>query len=221
MNKRWWMTICGAVLAAGPLMLNAQDTFGVPRQAPQPSYPQPPNNPAQQPDAPSAPAAGRGMDLDQLAKMERQDFGVAASAQLHDGAMHGPTPSSIPGGQVVTTKGLVSLVQGRQVPYFLVDVLGGQEMLPGALMGVWMAQPGNFNDQVQQQVVQAMQNGTQGRKDAVVVFYCLSNNCWMSYNAALRAIKAGYTNVLWYRGGVEAWKAAGLPTQAPQQGGYP
>ena len=41
----------------------------------------------------------------------------------------------------------------------------------------------------------------------------------MSYNAALRAINAGYTNVKWYRGGIEAWKAAGLPTQpAPQQG---
>jgi hypothetical protein len=43
----------------------------------------------------------------------------------------------------------------------------------------------------------------------------------MSYNAALRAINAGYTNVLWYRGGIEAWKMAGLPTQAVQQQGYP
>ena len=36
----------------------------------------------------------------------------------------------------------------------------------------------------------------------------------MSYNASLRAINLGYTNVLWYRGGIEAWKQAGLPVQS-------
>ena len=66
---------------------------------------------------------------------------------------------------------------------------------------------------------------TQGRKGVALVFYCQSRECWMSYNAALRAIHAGYTNVLWYRGGIEAWKFAGMPTQqgaagsAPQAGG--
>jgi rhodanese-related sulfurtransferase len=35
----------------------------------------------------------------------------------------------------------------------------------------------------------------------------------MSYNAALRAINLGYRNVLWYRGGVEAWKAGGNQVQ--------
>jgi PQQ-dependent catabolism-associated CXXCW motif protein len=187
----------------------------------QPNYPpQQPNYPPQQPNyPPQQPGPGRGMDLDQLMKMERQDFGVAAAPQLHNGAMHGPTPSSIPGGQLITTKGLIGLVQAKQAPYFLFDVLGGPDVLPGAIPSVWMAQPGSFNDQVQQQFSQAMQQGTKGRKDTVLVFYCLSNHCWMSYNAALRAINAGYTNVLWYRGGIEAWKAAGQQTQPAQQQG--
>jgi len=30
-------------------------------------------------------------------------------------------------------------------------------------------------------------------------------------NLALRLVALGYTNVLWYRGGREAWEAAGLP----------
>jgi PQQ-dependent catabolism-associated CXXCW motif protein len=132
--------------------------------------------------------------------------------------MHSPTPGSVPGGQLITTKALMDLMQARKTPYFLFDVLGGPEMLPGAIPSVWMAQPGNFNDPMQQQFAQVMQQGTQGRKDTTLVFYCLSNNCWMSYNAALRAINAGYTNVRWYRGGIEAWKAAGLPTQPAQQG---
>ena len=35
----------------------------------------------------------------------------------------------------------------------------------------------------------------------------------MSYNAALRAIRTGYTQVLWYSGGIEAWKSAGVAVQ--------
>jgi rhodanese-related sulfurtransferase len=46
---------------------------------------------------------------------------------------------------------------------------------------------------------------------ALVVF-CESTVCWQSYNAALRAAADGYVNVVWYRGGVAAWRAAGLPT---------
>ena len=245
--KTNWMMMSAALIAVCSMNAYAQDSFGrgqaPPQQQPnyppqqpnyppqqpnyppqqpnyppgpqQPNYPPQPNNPVQQP--PSGP--GRGMDLDQLMRVERQDFGVPATQQLHDGAMHAPTPTSIPGAQVITTKGLVGLVQGRQAPFFLFDVLGGPEVLPNAIPAVWMAQPGSFNDQMQQQFAQVMQQGTQGRKDTALVFYCLSNHCWMSYNAALRAVNAGYKNVLWYRGGIEAWKAAGFPTQpAPQQG---
>ena len=244
MKTRDWMMLCAAVLSVATVSAQAQDSFGRGQQPSQqqPSYPpqqpayppQQPNYPPQQPayppqqpayppqpnqPGPPQPGTGRGMDLDQLMKVERQDFGVQPTPQLHDGAMHAPTPTSIPGGNLITTKGLIGLVQGKQAPYFLFDVLGGPEVLPGAIPAVWMAQPGSFNDQLQQQFTQVMRQGTQGRNDTVLVFYCLSNHCWMSYNAALRAINAGYKNVLWYRGGIEAWKAAGLPTQpAPQQG---
>lgn len=160
-----------------------------------------------------------GANLDQLMQMERQDYGVQPVAQLHSGAMHGPTPASIPGGQLITTKGLVALVQGKQAPYMLFDVLGGPQTLPGAIPAVVLAQPGSFNDQISQQFGQMLQQATQGRKDAPLIFYCLSTQCWMSYNAALRAINLGYTNVLWYRGGLEAWQQAGLPTQPAQQFG--
>lgn len=163
---------------------------------------------AQQPD--SATAAARG---DAATRHERQDFGVPATKRLHAGPLHGPTPSSLPGGQVVTTRGLASLMQARQAPFVVFDVLGGSESLPNALPAAWLAQSGSFDDTVQQQAAQLFAQQTQGRKDVALVFYCLSRECWMSYNAALRAVAAGYANVLWYRGGLEAWKGAGLPTQ--------
>ncbi len=45
--------------------------------------------------------------------------------------------------------------------------------------------------------------------------------CWGSYNAALRAIRLGYTNVHWFRGGVEAWQQAGLPLRDAAQASKP
>ena len=44
------------------------------------------------------------------------------------------------------------------------------------------------------------------------MIFCLSYECWLSYNTSLRASLMGYKNVHWYRGGVQSWKAAGLPT---------
>jgi PQQ-dependent catabolism-associated CXXCW motif protein len=44
-----------------------------------------------------------------------------------------------------------------------------------------------------------------------LVFFCVNSQCWLSYNASLRAAALGYTNVYWYRGGIESWRAAGLP----------
>ena len=149
--------------------------------------------------------------------MERQDFGVQPKSQLHSGAMHGPTPASIPGGQVITTKGIVELVQGRQTPFIIIDVLGGPELLPGATYAVPAHQAGSFNDATQHEFGQFLQQMTGGNKEMPLILYCQSTQCWMSYNASLRAINLGYKNVLWYRGGIEAWKAAGQQTMTPQQ----
>ncbi|MFC3613692.1 rhodanese-like domain-containing protein [Lutimaribacter marinistellae] len=158
-----------------------------------------------------------GNPLDQLAHYERQDFGVQPVQQLHAGQMHGQTPASIPGGQLLTTKGLVELVQSRQTPYLLFDVLGGGETLPGAIPAVQASSPGHFQDQTQQAFGQFLQQATQGNQEVPLIFYCASIECWMSYNAALRAINLGYRNVLWYRGGLAAWKqAGGLTSQAGQ-----
>ena len=50
-------------------------------------------------------------------------------------------------------------------------------------------------------------------KAAPVVFFCNAGSCWKSYKASVVAMKAGYTKVQWFRGGMPEWVAAGLPTQ--------
>lgn len=183
---------------------------------PQPDFQPPPSFPQPQPQPNQTDMMVQ--QLQQMAQMELQDYGVQPTQQLHDGAMHGPTPSSIPGARVTTTAELFQLVMSNQQPYLLFDVLGGDQTLPGAIMAVNAAQPGSFQDQTQQGFGQFLQQVTGGRQDAALVFYCASTQCWMSYNAALRAANLGYRNVLWYRGGLEAWSYAGLPTM-PAGGG--
>jgi PQQ-dependent catabolism-associated CXXCW motif protein len=48
-------------------------------------------------------------------------------------------------------------------------------------------------------------------KNAPLVVYCLSWECWLSYNATLTAGDLGYKNLYWYRGGISAWNQARLP----------
>lgn len=42
-----------------------------------------------------------------------------------------------------------------------------------------------------------------------VVFFCL-RDCWMSWNAAKRALEWGYANVIWFSEGTDAWQEAGF-----------
>jgi PQQ-dependent catabolism-associated CXXCW motif protein len=146
---------------------------------------------------------------DALMAWERQDMGVPAPRQLHDGPLHGPTPNQIPGGQVITTQGLLPLLQQSEVPVKVFDVLGSGQGLPQAIPAAWAARPGRFDDETQSRLAQLLRQASGGRRDVALVFYCGGPQCWMSYNAALRAIELGYPNVMWYRGGMEAWRRAG------------
>ena len=50
-------------------------------------------------------------------------------------------------------------------------------------------------------------------KNKAMVFYCNGSPCWRGYKGADAAIKAGYKKVSWFRDGLPAWEAKGLPTE--------
>ena len=50
-------------------------------------------------------------------------------------------------------------------------------------------------------------------KAAPVVIYCNGPECWKSFKASTLAIKAGYTNILWYREGFPNWKSQERPSE--------
>ena len=48
-----------------------------------------------------------------------------------------------------------------------------------------------------------------------VVIYC-HERCWLSWNAAKRAISYGYRSVAWFPEGIEGWRATGMATSEVQ-----
>ncbi|MDX1810588.1 MAG: rhodanese-like domain-containing protein [Gammaproteobacteria bacterium] len=52
-------------------------------------------------------------------------------------------------------------------------------------------------------------------KSTPVVFYCNGIKCGRSVKAAKIAIAEGYTNIYWFRGGMQEWEAKGLPVVHP------
>lgn len=56
---------------------------------------------------------------------------------------------------------------------------------------------------------------TRNDRSAEVVIFC-KRDCWMSWNAAKRALGWGFTGVHWFPGGIEAWQdQGGVLEEAP------
>jgi PQQ-dependent catabolism-associated CXXCW motif protein len=72
---------------------------------------------------------------------------------------------------------------------------------------------GALADVTQRYFEKGLQKASGGDRQRPLAFYCLTN-CWMSWNAAKRAIAMGYAHVYWYPDGTDGWAAAGHPLEA-------
>lgn len=150
---------------------------------------------------------------------EKRDFGVPPSAELRLADHASPTPLTIPGARVIATAELrVRLEEPLDARPLLFDVLGEDQhaTIPGA---IWLPGAGrgtSFDDDVQAKLAKLLEFATRGERARPLVFFCSSPECWLSYNAALRAVRLGYADVRWYRGGLEAWRANGGALAPPR-----
>jgi PQQ-dependent catabolism-associated CXXCW motif protein len=146
---------------------------------------------------------------------EERDWGVVPSTALKPAPYTAPTPIEIPGARSVRTDELKRLLaaETESARPLLFDVASGEGhvTLAGGLWWPGVGRGANFLDTIQGEVATRLEQVTGGKKTRPLAFYCVNSQCWLSYNASLRAVALGYTRVLWYRGGVEAWRAAGLP----------
>ncbi len=147
---------------------------------------------------------------------EAEDFGVDAPSGLRAGsAIHGATPIAAPAGtRRITTAELLKLYKS-QPKLVVLDTLHSKAIKRSTLpLTTWLYGAGWEQEGVDALIdrnLRKVMKTLAPRKDAAIVTYCSSKDCWLSWNAALRLKQAGYTRVYWYRGGIEAWKQAGLP----------
>ena len=150
---------------------------------------------------------------------EDRDWGIAPTQQLRRPPYHGPTPRGIPGAQVLKTAELKAMME-TAAPPLAIDVASGAGH-DSVRNAVWLDGAGHvgsraggradFIDAIQARLADDLARLSGGDKSRALVFFCVDSECWLSYNTALRAAALGYTRVYWYRGGIEAWRAAGLP----------
>lgn len=168
------------------------------------------------------PPASAGGDEEPPASIE-QTVPEPADYRLDD--YRAPTPATVAGGTAVTTAELSALMASREV--LLIDVLPQQKRPEGLPEGtLWLPKPrhnipgsvwlpevgrGALSPEVEAYFRDNLERLTAGDRDRPLAIYCLAQ-CWMSWNAAKRAIGYGYRQVYWYRDGTDGWTAAGLPT---------
>lgn len=147
---------------------------------------------------------------DQAFSYEDKDWGVSPTSSPQGPPFGRPTPTTIPGARVIKTLELEALLDSNK-QVVVIDVLDSKTRttIPGAY---WIPGAGDsrFYRAEKSRFAAALEKIVGPDKDRPVVFMCLSSECWESYNASLHAIEAGYKDVLWYRGGTNAWSGANL-----------
>jgi PQQ-dependent catabolism-associated CXXCW motif protein len=141
------------------------------------------------------------------------------------GQINSAVPATITGGTVIHAAGLAQLLKQTKLP--VVDVSNEpkrppgmapeapwlplpQEVIPGSvwLPGAGMADIAPETDALFRR---HLSQATGGNLDHPVVIYC-HERCWLSWNAAKRAIGYGYRRVYWFPEGIEGWRGAGNAT---------
>lgn len=144
-----------------------------------------------------------------------------------------PVPAGLPGATTLDTEALRALAADEDV--VLIDVLPSpprpegrdgdaawmpprHDSLPGS---VWLPNVGYgaLSEGQADYFRSHLEQLTGGDRERALVFYC-QPDCWMSWNAAKRALEWGYRRIYWYPEGTEGWRSAGLPLEpvAPADG---
>jgi sulfur-oxidizing protein SoxY len=167
--------------------------------------------------APAAPSAAGTTPTPASQVEEPKDFWL--------GPVNAPTPSTLHGATVIRAPDVAAIVKNQRA--VVIDVSNTPErpqklapqavwlppphpVIPGSL---WLAGAGSgtIDADTEQMYKARLAQATGNDLDRPVVVYC-HERCWLSWNAAKRAIRYGYRNVYWFPDGIEGWRAAGYAT---------
>lgn len=168
----------------------------------------PGQQPQQQPQQQPRTSPGQGMPPSAIDEL--QDMGVPPTSLLFAAPYKGPTPNQIYRAKLITTADLVGMVKNDK-NLVIVDTSGLRDTLPIGYPLPDAGSDGSVTDQLQSALDAWLLKKANNNRGQAIVFVGAGMNDRSSYNAALRAGSLGWS-AYWYRGGVEAWTANGLPT---------
>lgn len=137
----------------------------------------------------------------------------------------GPVPATLPGGTVVHTAVVKSLLKEAgivvldvsEMPRRPESLAAGAPWLPPQHRdipgSIWIPGAGRqaLSAELDAYYRSRLLALTGASLDRTILVYC-HPNCWGSWNAAERALSYGYRHVFWYPDGIEGWEEAGFPT---------
>ncbi len=129
-----------------------------------------------------------------LATGEAEAIWRAGAGVFIDVLPHAPKPQNLPAGTI-----------WREKPRLNIP---GSIWLPDTGYGTLAAATEDY-------LRHGLARATGGNSATLLVIYCLTD-CWMSWNAAKRALSYGYRNVAWYPEGTDGWQRADLPVAESQ-----
>jgi len=134
-------------------------------------------------------------------------------AALATGSVAQDTPTTVNGAKTVTAEEVRALIaKGAKVFDLRKKASYVEKHIPGAVHL-------NFDERTVKEAnydpsVDAFDLGKLGTdKNASLIFHGHGVDGWKGYKAAAAAVKAGYRNVYFFRGGFSEWIAKGLPTE--------
>jgi PQQ-dependent catabolism-associated CXXCW motif protein len=129
-----------------------------------------------------------------LATGEAEAIWRAGAGVFIDVLPHAPKPQNLPAGTI-----------WREKPRLNIP---GSIWLPDTGYGTLAAATEDY-------LRYGLARASSGNSAKLLVIYCLTD-CWMSWNAAKRALSYGYRNVAWYPEGTDGWQRADLPVAESQ-----
>ena len=129
-----------------------------------------------------------------LATGEAEAIWRAGAGVFIDVLPHAPKPQNLPAGTI-----------WREKPRLNIP---GSIWLPDTGYGTLAAATDDY-------LRHGLARASGGNRATLLVIYCLAD-CWMSWNAAKRALSYGYRNVAWYPEGTDGWQRADLPVAESQ-----
>jgi len=129
-----------------------------------------------------------------LATGEAEAIWRAGAGVFIDVLPHAPKPQNLPAGTI-----------WREKPRLNIP---GSLWLPDTGYGALAATTEDY-------LRHGLARASDGNNATLLVIYCQAD-CWMSWNAAKRALFYGYRNVAWYPEGTDGWQRADLPVAESQ-----